>query len=460
MYEISERTTATPYGGIAAVHALVRRLGLVSAIDRELHFFKVHKPYHESDHILSLVYNILAGGECLDDIEVLRNDPAFMDSIGAHRIPDPTTAGDFLRRFEREDLTSLMNIMHEMDSRALFLSNGGRKRARAILDIDSHIAETSGETKEKMDISYDGRWGFHPLIITEATTGMHVSIVNRSGNEASQKDAAKWIDDAIQKTLSNFKRVLLRGDTAFSLTGEFDRWTDSETEFVFGFDATPKMREMAEKQPVSGWKRLRRKEHRAKQMRSRVKEERIVARNYRNLSLVREYISEFRYTPTKCKQSYRVIAVRKMIRQTGGDQLPFELTRYFFYITNIANEAAEDVLNLIMGRCNHENRIEQLKNGVSAMRCPTYGFIANWAYMLICLLAWNIKSWFGLLSGRKWGRTIIGMEFKRFIRGLIQIPAAVIHTGRILKIRILNLTPMLAEFFAVFDRIQALPVFG
>ena len=98
-YDISDRARAIACGGIGSIHLLARRVGLIDAIDRDLHLLKVHLPYHESDHVLNIAYNILAGGDCLQDLERLRNDEAYLDALGASRIPDPTTAGDFCRRF-------------------------------------------------------------------------------------------------------------------------------------------------------------------------------------------------------------------------------------------------------------------------------------------------------------------------------------------------------------------------
>ena len=90
---------ATNAGGIGAIHAMVRQLGLDEAINEHLHLFKLHLPYRESDHVLNIAYNLLAGGSCLEHLELLRQDEAYLNAIGADRIPDPTTAGDFCRRF-------------------------------------------------------------------------------------------------------------------------------------------------------------------------------------------------------------------------------------------------------------------------------------------------------------------------------------------------------------------------
>ena len=99
-YELSERMRGVGVGGIGAIHKLALESGLVEAIDERVDVLKVHLPYHESDHVLNVAYNMLAGGTCLEDIELLRNDEVYLDGLGAQRIPDRTTAVDFCRRFD------------------------------------------------------------------------------------------------------------------------------------------------------------------------------------------------------------------------------------------------------------------------------------------------------------------------------------------------------------------------
>ena len=103
-YEMAPRVRGINCGGIGAMHLMVQRLGLVEDLDRHLHLLKVHLPYHESDHVLNIAYNIVAGGERLEDIELRRQDENFLNGLGAQRIPDPTTAGDFTRRFGPQDI--------------------------------------------------------------------------------------------------------------------------------------------------------------------------------------------------------------------------------------------------------------------------------------------------------------------------------------------------------------------
>jgi hypothetical protein len=112
-YEVATRTGAIIHGGIGAIHALAGQLGLIDAIDQRLHLLKKHLPYHESDHVLNIAYNPLCDGTCLQDMELLRNDEHFLDALGARRTPDPTTAGDFCRRFQHQHIYTLLDIIND-----------------------------------------------------------------------------------------------------------------------------------------------------------------------------------------------------------------------------------------------------------------------------------------------------------------------------------------------------------
>jgi hypothetical protein len=111
-FEMAERDRAINYGGIGAIHLMGQRLGLAQEIDSRLQLLKRHLPYHESDHVLNLAYNALLDGQRLEDIELRRNDEAFLDGLGAQRIPDPTTSGDFTRRFDQDSLLTLMEAIN------------------------------------------------------------------------------------------------------------------------------------------------------------------------------------------------------------------------------------------------------------------------------------------------------------------------------------------------------------
>jgi hypothetical protein len=187
-YEIGDKTRAMSYGGIGAIHKMVKKIGLDKEIDN-LELLKAHLPYHESDHVLNIAYNVLVGGTRLENIELRRNDEVFMNAIGAERIPDPTTAGNFTRRFQKRDLVLLMDCINNARERVWSKAPRGFLK-ETIIDVDGTLAGTLGECKQGMDISYKGIWGYHPLIISLANTNEVLYLVNRSGNVVSHDGAA------------------------------------------------------------------------------------------------------------------------------------------------------------------------------------------------------------------------------------------------------------------------------
>lgn len=157
--EMAERVRAIGVGGIGLVHQLAREVGLVDAIDRRLHVLKIHRPYHESDHVLNFAYNAMCEGIRLEDIELRRNDEVFLDALGTERIPDPTTAGDFCRRFDETGIRSLMDAVDEARLN-VWARQPKEFFDRATIDMDGTLVITTGECKEGMDISYQGTWGY------------------------------------------------------------------------------------------------------------------------------------------------------------------------------------------------------------------------------------------------------------------------------------------------------------
>jgi len=154
-YEMAERTHALPYGGIGAMHQLARKLKLDREINRRLRLLKIRNPYYESDHVLNLAYNVLCGGTCIEDLELRRQSAQYMDALGARSVPDPTTAGDFLRRFDEPALIELMEVINDTRERA-WATQPAAFFERAVVDIDATIAPTLGECKQGMDLSYNG----------------------------------------------------------------------------------------------------------------------------------------------------------------------------------------------------------------------------------------------------------------------------------------------------------------
>ena len=257
-YELADRTKGISYGGIPLMISLAEKLGLTDSINRRLHLLKFHLPYHESDHVMNFAINSLCGGTCLEDIELRRNDENFLDAVGADAIPDPTTAGDFCRRFSLEDIDDLHRAIDDARINA-WQPMGDDFFKEAIIDLDGTLVGTTGQCKQGMDISYKGTWGYHPLLVSLANTGEVLSIFNRSGNRPSEEGAAGYADRAIDVCRrGGFRKVRLRGDTAFSQTEYLDGWDADGVKFQFGYQAAANLVEKAENLDESVWKKLSR----------------------------------------------------------------------------------------------------------------------------------------------------------------------------------------------------------
>ena len=417
--------------------------------------------------MLGIAYNVLSGGTCLQDIEQRRQDEVYLDALGAQRIPDPTTAGDFCRRFDEPTVEALQTAINETRVR-VWRTQPAPFFDEAIIDADGTLAETTGQCKEGMDIAYNGVWGYHPLVVSLANTQEPLYLVNRSGNRPSAEGAAERYDQA--KALcraAGFRRVTFRGDTDFSQTAHLDRWDGEQVRFVFGYDARAKLIAAADALPRRAWTRLVRRppyevRTEPRQRPANVKEAVITEREFQNLRLESEAVAEFPYQPDACAKPYRMVVVRKNISVEQGDQRLFDQIRYLFYLTNDQTTPATEIVFLANERCNQENLIEQLK-WVGATRMPVDTLVSNWAYMVMAALAWTLKAWFALRlpeTGR-WGaryvaekRAVLRMEFKAFLHAFMLIPVQVVRTSRRLVFRLLAWNPWQAVFLRGVDQLR------
>ena len=466
-YEIADRTRATAHGGIGAIHLLARKLGLDEAIDAHLGLLKIHLPYHESDHVLNIAYNLLAGGTCLEHLELLRSDEAYLDALGARRIPDPTTAGDFCRRFDTSDIYRLQQVFNATRLK-VWRQQPQSFFEEAIIEGDGTMVETTGECKGGMDINYKGQWGYHPLVISLANTGEPLFVINRSGNRPSHEQAAAYFDRAAAVCRrAGFRKIRFRGDTDFTQSEHLDRWDAEGTKFVFGIDAMDNLYQLAENLPKNAWKVLHRRvkyevQTQPRQRPENVKQQVVEARQFEDIRLAKEYVAEFHYRPTLCKKTYRVVVVWKDLEVYKGQQKLFDKDRCFFYISNDEELSAEEIVFQANARCNQENLLQQLKSGVRSLTAPVDDLLSNWAYMVMGSLAWSLKAWAALMlpEGGRWQerhgeekRKLLRMDFATFRQAMMNIPAQIVSAGRRIIYRFLAWNPWQHVFFRLLDQL-------
>jgi len=469
-YELSERATATSAGGIGVICELARQLGLAETLNQRVPVMTLYAPYSDADHIQNIAFNLLAGGRCLEHIEHLRQDEAYLNGVGVERIPDPTTAGDYCRRYTPTSIHWLMDAINEIRVKVWQTQPAGFFD-KAIIEVDGVMVETYGRCKQGIDINYKKQWGYHPLIVSLANTREPLFIVNRPGNRPSHEGASEYIDRAIEVCRKGgFKEIVVRGDTDFTQTRHLDRWNREGVVFVFGIDAMQNLYDEAEKIDDSEWEELERLAReiktRPRRKKPRYKERIVRERGYKNITLEREWVGEFNYKPGKCKEKYRVVVVWKELTVSEGQPLLFkEESRCFFYITNNRDDSAEEIVRQARARCNQENTvIQQLKGDVRALAAPLDTLISNWAYMVIASLAWSLKVWCALMLPAKgrWRKNrfqekerLLRMEFSTFRNVLMRIPAQIIRTGRRVVYRVLAVnewSPTLFRMHEAFRR--------
>jgi hypothetical protein len=428
---------------------------LDEAINQQLNVLKLHMPYCESDHVLNIAYNVLAGGTCLEHLELRRHDEAYMNVLGARRIPDPTTAGDFCRRFDVVLIHILQEIFNDIRVR-VWQQQPSSFFGEAILDADGTMVETDGQCKQGMNMSYKGEWGYHPLMVSLANTGEPLYLVNRSGNRPSHEKSGVYFDFAIAVCRrAGFRQITLRGDTDFYLTENLDRWDDEGITFLFGVDAMPNLYKHVEELPKSAWKRLHRParyqvQTQPRQRPENVKERIVVEEEFENKKLVGEYVAEFRYRPHACSKEYRMVVLKKDIEVTRGQIKLFDDSICFFYITNDWELPVDQIVFKANRRCNQENLIEQHKNDVRSLTAPLDSLESNWAYMVMTALAWSLKAWAALLVpvNPRWReqhetekQRLLRMDFSTFRNAMINIPTQIVRTSRRIICRLLNWNP-------------------
>jgi hypothetical protein len=467
-YELSDRSRGLAVGGIGAMHRLARHVGLVEEIDDRVEVLKAHLPYHESDHVLNIAYNVLCGGQRLEDIELRRNDEVYLDALGAQRIPDPTTEGDFCRRFQRWDIESLQSAINEARLR-VWAQQPAEFFEEAVIEADGTMVKTQGECKQGADFNYKGDWGYQVLVLSLANTQEPLFLANRSGSRPSSEGAAARFDQALSLCRrAGFRRVSFRGDTDFSQTKHLGRWDEAGVRFVFGFDACPNLVGIAETLPDRAWKSLQREPKYEIQTEPRrrpvnVKEAKVVEREFDNIRLEGEQVAEFAYSPTHCRKNYRMVVLRKNLTVLCGEQRLFDDVRYFFYLTNDAEASAAEIVRESNQRCTQEQLIAQLHSGVRATSMPVDNLLSNWAYMVMAALAWSLKAWFALLlpEGGRWRdrrrhekRAVLQMEFRTFLNAFMRVPAQLIRQGRRIVFRLLAWNPWQGVFLRGFDQLH------
>lgn len=435
------------WSGLGIVHQLAERLEVAPVIDSAVRVLRRCKWYTESDHVLTLAYNMLSGGDTLSDINRLRVDEGVSRLLGGARIPHATTVGDFLARFEgkREQCSvrdqqagklarcELQEAVEEIQQRAFGLLPRSRRRV-ATLDWDSSIHEVYGEQKEGADFSYDKRWGYSGLYGTVAETGEVLHLGLHEGNRHTSYGIKEVLPGTIKRVQKHFRQVRMRADSGFYDQEIVNICEDRGVEFYIVAKRPQNLMKAVQELPESAWRPLaamgERAGRRRRQRRENVKRKISRQRKRNQWYKGTPEVATMRFHPTSWKKGYRYVIKRTPIHEEDGAQAYLDdgMRKYAYWIvvTN-AKRSTTAVLKTAQGRGNQENLIKDLKEGLGLSHVPTGLLGANQAYFMIAALAWNLKTW--MLNLLDLGNGAV-LRCKRFLYLWICRAGVVAKTGR------------------------------
>src|SRR5262245_27843079 len=382
----------TSHAGTVLLQDFARRLGVERVLDEELPVKTRERGYREGQAISGLVYNLILGGAHLSDLEVLRGDPGTQELLEAETIVAPTTAGEFLRKFDMGDIHDLQRVHLRLQQRVRV----HQQATTCTLDLDSSIYEQCSTTKEGSTKAYNGEIGYHPLLAFWAEEGELLFSHLRRGSAYTARNI-RWFLRETYKRVPSTAVKQLRADSGFyskSVVG----WCEAHS-FIFTITAeqTAPLLEAIAALPEQHWRPLP------------------------------EYelaeVAELRYQPTGWTQPYRYVVKRELaVHKTG------EL--YWKYHATVTDDEVRSARSLVVWHLQHaamENAIKEHKSGFGLEKLPTQKFHANWAYLLIGQLAFNLLAWFKRLILPP---TYHQATIKTIQHHLMNLAGKLVHTAR------------------------------
>ena len=349
----------TSHAGTVLLQDFARRLGVEHVLDEELQVKVRERGYSESQAISGLVYNLILGGAHLSDLDVLRGDPGTQELLDVETILAPTTAGEFLRKFDIGDVHDLQRVHLRLQQRV----RAHQQSPTCTIDLDSSIYQQCSTTKEGSTKAYNGEIGYHPLLAFWAEEGELLFSHLRRGSAYTARNILWFLRETCKRVPATPVKYL-RADSGFYSNGVVE-WCEAHG-FLFTITAEQTAPLLAA----------------------------ITALSEQSWHLLPDYdlaeVAELRYQPIGWTQPYRYVVKRELaVHKTG------EL--YWKYHATVTNDEVRSARALVVWHLQHaamENAIKEHKSGFGLEKLPTQKFHANWAYLLIGQLAFNLLAWF------------------------------------------------------------------
>lgn len=408
----------TSHAGTVLLHDFAQRVGVEEVLDDELHVKTRARGYEESEAVGGLIYNLILGGTHLSDLDVLRGDPGTQELLGAEAIVAPTTAGEFLRKFDIGDVHDLQRVHLRLQERV----RPHQQAKTCTIDLDSSIYEQASPHKEGSTKAYNGEVGYHPLLAFWAEEGELLFSHLRRGSAHTARNVL-WFLRQTRKRVPALVEKKLRADSGFYSKGVVE-WCEAE-EFTFTLTAD-------QTEPLLAA---------------------ITALPERCWQILPEYtlaeVAELRYQPTGWAHPYRYV-IKREVAETKTGELYWQ---YHATVTNVEDLCARALVVWHLQHAAMENAIKEHKSGFGLEKLPTQKFHANWAYLLIGQLAFNLIAWFKrLVLPVSYHRTTI----KTIRHHLLNLAGKIVHTARRCFLMISNQYRYQAVWQFAIDRLAHL----
>jgi Transposase DDE domain group 1 len=412
----------TSHAGLVLVRELAGRLGVGELLDR-VTVKKRNRGYSPAQAILGLSETLIAGGECLDDVALLRGDSA-LELLRGHGLPEPTTLGRFLRRFSLGHIGQLNRALDELFGRVNPLVD----RETVTLDLDATYIEHHGPAGSRQGTrgTYFGKVAWHPLLCFVGETGEWLHAKLRNGHAGASTGATRFLCECLRR-LPEGARLFLRADEGF-WGQDFFAWLERKRiTYTVGAPLIASVRSRISEIAVRDWQ----------------------PSSYRDGSEV----ASFRWRPKSWKQERRFIVRRDPVET--GEQLTLEGREWHYWalVTNDGDRSADELECWQRAKANLENQIKEAKLGLGLDNLPCQNFHANWAYLLCTLLAFNLLAWLKLLALPASEKSSYA---KRIRFRFIAVAGTVGRSGRRLVLRLSASYALFAEFVKALRRIRGL----
>lgn len=384
--------------GLILIKEFIDRIGVAQLLDQEIQIKQRQRGYCESEALLGLIYNQIAGGSCLTDLQVLRGDAGTLRLLGLTSVLAPTTAGEVLRKFNIGEISDLQRCIKYLQEKVRPQQN----QRECTIDLDASVYEQASKGKQGSTKAYNGEIGYNPIFaFWDEEDELLFSHLCRGSCHPESK--ACWFLSETLKRVPKSARCSLRTDSAFYSGRIIEFCEANEMRFAITADQTQRIKTVIEAIDEAQWNDLERYG---------------VAQ-----------VAEFRYQPRRWEKSYRYVVKREVVLEKPGKAT----FRYHVVVTNDEERTAEKLIEWHLQHANVENRIKEHKSGLSLEKLPTRSFHANWAYLLIGQIAFNLVAWFKkLVLPARYHRATI----KTIRHQVLNVAGKIVRTGRRMFLKI------------------------